>query len=293
MIKKISLLLFTLLISFSSLAEVKPVRGQEDNRIRYIDYAPNDVVKIDFHFGYQVHMVLSDDEYVEKKGVYIGDADAWAFATKGNHVFLRPKAEGGATNMTMITNKYIYTLDLNSHWPKQRPITDKDHIYKVKFNYPVENMARERQRILAENQLIESKKRLAETEAKLAEIQSGFKEKLNEHMPTKNTNYWVQGSSDLTPDEAYDDGRFTTLVFNGNRPIPAIFVVNEDGSESLVNRSVSGNKVEIHTLARKFVIRKGQLVTCVFNKSYDPIGNDNKSGTTLPRVERVIKENKE
>jgi type IV secretion system protein VirB9 len=45
----------------------------------------------------------------------------------------------------------------------------------------------------------------------------------------------------------------------------------------------------IQSLSKKFVLRKGNSVACVFNESFDPIGTENKTGTTIPGVERVIK----
>ena len=71
--------------------------------------------------------------------------------------------------------------------------------------------------------------------------------------------------------------------------MPAVYVENADGSESLVNVHVEGDVIAVHKIAKKLVLRKGKLVACVFNRAYDPDGISNTSGTTVPGVKRVIK----
>jgi type IV secretion system protein VirB9 len=47
--------------------------------------------------------------------------------------------------------------------------------------------------------------------------------------------------------------------------------------------------IQVHAVARKFVLRADNLVTCVFNESYDPIGKRPLTNTASPQVERVLK----
>ena len=96
----------------------------------------------------------------------------------------------------------------------------------------------------------------------------------------------------VSPSGAYDDGRFTYLIFNNNSSMPAVYETDENGKESLVNTHVtSGNTIVIHHLIEKITLRKGDFVASVWNKSYDSKGGENKlTGTVAPDVERVIKE---
>ncbi|MFX7709184.1 TrbG/VirB9 family P-type conjugative transfer protein, partial [Acinetobacter baumannii] len=64
--------------------------------------------------------------------------------------------------------------------------------------------------------------------------EASMKAKLLERPSPKNWSYSVQGSASVTPDAAWDDGKFTYFRFVGTREMPAIFLVNEDGSERLV-----------------------------------------------------------
>ena len=115
---------------------------------------------------------------------------------------------------------------------------------------------------------------------------------INEKPNEVNKNYWSKGTPELTPNKAFDDKRFTYLTFANNKEMPAIYVVNSDGSESLVNTNIDPKDNEtiiIHKIAKQFVLRKGNAVVCVFNKSYDANGISNKTGTTSSTVKRVIK----
>jgi type IV secretion system protein VirB9 len=248
-----------------------PKPGKNDRRVRYVDYTPGEVVKLVAHFGYQINIVFAEGETVLPKGVFMGDGEAWKFATKGNNMFIKPKEENGQTNMTVMTTRRTYTFDLTSHWSKKNRSSSADMYFQVNFRYPAEDAA----------------KAAASTAAQAA------KRRLDDQMAgtfeTVNTNYAVQGSDELAPDEASDDGTFTKLTFRGNRPFPAVYVVNADGSESLVDRTVEGRTLVLHMTAKKFVLRKGNTVTCVFNESYDPIGRENATGTTIPGVVRTIK----
>jgi len=74
--------------------------------------------------------------------------------------------------------------------------------------------------------------------------------------------------------------------------MPAVYVVGDDGSEQIVNRTIDPNSPDtiiIQRLARKFVFRMGKAVGCLVNKAYDPKGITDFNGTVAPGVERVIK----
>ena len=45
-----------------------------------------------------------------------------------------------------------------------------------------------------------------------------------------------------------------------------VFVLNEDGSESLLNFSLDEGDVILHRVARRFVVRRGSLAGCVVNR---------------------------
>jgi type IV secretion system protein VirB9 len=71
--------------------------------------------------------------------------------------------------------------------------------------------------------------------------------------------------------------------------LPAIFVRNDDGTESLLNFSMEAGDVVIHRVAQRFVLRRGLLRGCIVNNSFDGGGERLDSGTISPAVVRVTK----
>jgi type IV secretion system protein VirB9 len=102
-----------------------------------------------------------------------------------------------------------------------------------------------------------------------------------------NTDYWYCGGPELQPLKAWDDGVHTHLRFNPRIEMPAVFVHNDDGSESLLNFSIEDNDVIIHRIARQFMVRRGKLVGCIVNRGYAGVGAALDSGTVSPMVRRA------
>jgi type IV secretion system protein VirB9 len=90
------------------------------------------------------------------------------------------------------------------------------------------------------------------------------------------------------PVSAWDDGVQTTLRFGESAEQPAIFVRNDDGTESLLNFSMHNDQVVVQRLARQLVLRRGKLRGCVLNESYTGSGKRLPSGTVAPDVERMV-----
>ena len=108
-------------------------------------------------------------------------------------------------------------------------------------------------------------------------------------MSDYNRNYWGKGDKDLAPTEVFDDGRFTYLRYDNARSLPAVFKVNTDGSEAAVNSHVEGDTLVIHETSKDFVLRQGKAVLGVENRSYDSVGEFNRTGTTGNNTVRLRK----
>ena len=103
----------------------------------------------------------------------------------------------------------------------------------------------------------------------------------------RNIDYWYCGEPSLQPTAASDDGVHTRLTFAAKAEQPAIFVLNEDGSESLLNFSMDEGDVIVHRVARRLILRRGQLAGCVVNKGFAGSGERLKSHTVSEEVERL------
>lgn len=264
---------FTLLLAlapaFCVHAEVTPNPGSTDGRLKWVNYNPDDVVKVVARFGYATEIRFDTGENVTQ--VIIGDSSTVKTAPVGNRLFLKPKlAEESTTNVTVLTDKgrdYNFALTVLPPGSKS-----KDGLYfSVAFHYPGE------------------KKSLAASAVAAAKLKNDLAHPIRR---IKNTDYFACGDSSITPDQAFDDGRFTYLRFAGARQIPAIYAVAEDGSEQIVNSSAdvdSPDTVVVQRLAKRMVFRLGGKVGCLVNKDYTPRGIDTFNGTVAPSVERVVK----
>jgi type IV secretion system protein VirB9 len=104
----------------------------------------------------------------------------------------------------------------------------------------------------------------------------------------QNLDYWYCGGPTLRPVAVSDDGIQTRLRFAANAELPAIFVRNEDDSESLLNYSIADGDVIVQRIARRFILRRGKLTGCVVNKGFVGGGIRLESGTVSPGVERSV-----
>jgi type IV secretion system protein VirB9 len=80
-----------------------------------------------------------------------------------------------------------------------------------------------------------------------------------------NVDYRMHGDHGARPKIALDDGRFTYLQFPANAEIPAIFAIEEDGAETLVNYVVRGPYVVVERLAPGWRLRAGENAARIAN----------------------------
>ena len=244
-------------------AEVVPTKGKIDSRIRTVSYDANEVYRIRGYVGYQIDLEFETGETFT--GLGAGDIEALSFVGKDNHLFLKPRAVKVATNITVLTNRRQYQFDYTAL--AQRPAADDDVIYSLRFTYvpsPAELSAE------AASKRLES------------QLQGGDSSRV------RNSDYWYCGHDTLKPVAASDDGVHTRLTFAANADLPAVFVRNDDDSESLLNFSMDGGDVVIHRVARRFVLRRGNLTGCIVNQGYVGGGTRLESGTVAPGVERRV-----
>jgi type IV secretion system protein VirB9 len=244
-------------------AEVVPAKGATDVRVREAAYDDNQVFKLRGYIGYQIDLEFQPGESFV--GLGAGDIDGLSFVGQDNHLFLKPKVPRVATNITVLTNRRHYHLDYSAS--SQRPADLGEVIYALRFTYQ------------------------AEIDAKsAAEFAAGrLNAQLERGSPRpRNIDYWYCGEPMLQPAEASDDGVHTRLRFLANAELPAVFVRNDDNSESLLNFSVDAGDVVIHRVARRFVLRRGKLTGCIVNQGYAGGGARLQSGTITPSVERRV-----
>jgi type IV secretion system protein VirB9 len=245
--------LLKLIISFAvillyqnanSLREARPT--PIDDRIKLMVYNPHDVFKYTGYYGYQANIEFASDEKIES--VSMGDSTAWQIVPSGNRMFIKPIDQDATTNMTVITNKRTYYFELYAQ--NAVDIRDPEMAFSIKFLSP-------------END---------EQNDSIRQLSSGSSDPDLEHPETLNFHYSMSGSDEIAPMQVYDDGEFTYLLFRDkNAEIPAIFSVNDDLEESIVNYKMSQitkNLVIVEQVYPKLSLRSGQKVTCIFNEMF-------------------------
>jgi type IV secretion system protein VirB9 len=245
-------------------AEVVPERGAVDSRVRVAVYDVEQVYRLRGFVGYQIDLEFEAGESF--MGLGAGDIEGLSYAGQDNHLFLKPKAAKVATNLTVLTNRRHYQFDYAAL--SQRPSAeDPDVIYALRFIYaPPPGRAAE-----------DASARHIEAALANATLQRPH-----------NLDYWYCGSPALRPVAMSDDGVQTRLKFAVNAELPAIFLRNDDDSESLLNYSMSDGDVLVQRVARRFILRRGKLVGCVVNKGFVGGGHRLESGTVSPGVERTV-----
>lgn len=245
-------------------AETVPAQG--DSRIRVAVYSADRIYRLHGFAGYQIDLQFAPGEHFVGAGV--GDSKGVGFASAANHLFIKPRAARVATNLTVLTNRHTYLFDYTAS-PGPPGRDDPDVIYTLRFEYPVGTTRRSA-----------AIKRHARIEDDMLAA---------ERAGPRNYDYWYCGAPSLKPRAAWDNGIETYLVFGSRAELPAVFLRNADGSESLVNFDMRGADMVIHRVARRFVLRRGGLTGCIVNRAFTGAGRRLVSGTLSPDVQRVTR----
>ncbi|KAB2768459.1 P-type conjugative transfer protein VirB9 [Brucella anthropi] len=254
-----------------------PHSASQDSRVRFVNYQPFNITRIVGSLRSSVQVEFAADEEIAH--VALGNSVAWEVAPAGNILFLKPREKQPVTNISVVTTRRdgstrSYQMELTAR-DGTVEVGQNTYFY-LKFRYPADEANARRQQAAARARAAQAE----EADDVLA---------LHEAYGPRNWRYSAQGSQSLEPQSVYDNGKITTFAFVGNQEMPAIYIENPDGSESLVSKSVDGNLVMVHAISSKFILRRGKDVLCVFNEAYSRVGINPHTNTTSPSVERVVR----
>jgi type IV secretion system protein VirB9 len=234
-----------------------------DTRIRSSVYAADEVYRLPAYVGFQIDLEFERGESFI--GLGAGDVESLAFAAQDNHLFLKPRAAGVDTNLTVLTNRRTYHFEYLTSARRPEPgLTEV--IYVLRFVYPP----------------------APAPEAGADRVARSFAQAAAERV--RNLDYAYCGSAGLKPEAAWDDGVQTHLRFGARQELPALFVHNDDGSEALVNFNIEAGELVVHRIARRFIVRRGRLTGCIVNQRFAGAGEQLGSGTVTPAVQRITRE---
>ncbi|WP_392561086.1 P-type conjugative transfer protein VirB9 [Orbus sturtevantii] len=289
--KKLLILLFWGAIALNAQALEVPKSSKYDTRMQSLSYNAQDVAQIRAKTGYVTAINFDLDEVIIN--VAIGFNAGWEAVETGNKIFLKaiaykydndnfiePSSEEWKTNMLVTTNKrfYVFNLTLTDLHDEQ-----KDNAFLVSFNYPNEKKMEKN-----ENLKLQTEKFIQQKQDEYV------KSWLNKTSSVRNWNYFMQvgkKAESITPDFAYDDGVRTFFGFSSDKKIPAIFGYEGD-QEVMTNISTRNVDkyviVLVHNNYERFILRSGNQVVGVTNKSFGKIKTNN-SPVINDHVERIIK----
>ena len=220
-------------------AEAQPRPGRVDARVRTVTYDRDNVTAIDATYGTSTMIELQADEKIET--LALGDSLAWKVEPnrRGNIIFLKPVAKDATSNLNVVTDKRVYAFSLRSN---ERPSLEQ--LYAVRFRFPEDEGSG---RLLAE-----ARERAAYPNLK------GFR------VANANNDYGYKGASENKPLAVFDDGTKTWFRFEGETP--AIYIVDAERNESLVNFRTEGPYVVVDKVSPQWTLRNGEASTCLFNR---------------------------
>lgn len=259
--------LLALSIAFAAAAETLPAPGSGDSRLRIATYRVDEVYRLQGFVGYQIDLEFEPGESYAGTGG--GDLEGITLGAFDNHLVLKPKAAHVGTNLLIFTNRRHYHIDYTVSARRPNPLND-EVIYAVRFTYPPRADQKSAGPSIADR-----------VETQLARSSAAR---------PRNVDYWYCGHPAVKPVATSDDGVHTRLTFGAKAELPAIFVRNDDGSESLLNFSMEAGDLIVHRVAPKFIVRRGKLTGCIVNKGFVGGGERLDSGTVAPDVKRERKE---
>jgi type IV secretion system protein VirB9 len=198
-------------------AQVQPQAGGVDPRIQSVPYDADRVVLLQGAPGYQITVEFGSDEQIEN--VAIGDSAAWQVTPtrRGDYLFVKAVQPGVATNMTVVTTARTYFFELA---PIYGP--SPDMAYNVRFTYPA------------------AQPDSVADEAPAAELAGRYK---------------LSGARALRPSRIADDGRHTYIEWPRDRTLPAVYALDPEGHESLVNGAMRDDLFVVDAIVSRLVFR--------------------------------------
>lgn len=217
-----------------------------DPRIRTVTYAPDRVIAVTGHYGFQVAIEFPEEDRIES--VAIGDSTSWQATPnkRGDALFIKPVDIGEPTNMTVLTANRNYSFELTAKSRTEKtPPSEVTYLLRIVLPEPTK-----------------------------ADDPGDLKEPPVSQIAARadvNTSYTYTGSRENLPSRVFDDGSSTTFEWPQGVETPAIFVRRPDGGEAIVNFSYVGTSLVVHQVAREFILRNGGEITRLFNDGFKEI----------------------
>lgn len=263
------------LVTQSAVALVVPTPSPKDPHIQRVD-GRNDVIRVVAAEGVSTTIELSDGELI--KEFSLGDSKGWTKAKDGNRFVMKPAAPKADTNLTLYTDRGRHLFRIKVLPKDSREVAYWLTVVGNPAPPPPAQLSGPTPEQLAAQRRWEEKKAIARDFQQVR-----FQGRLN-------YDYWISGTDELQPVAAHDNGEFTYLTFSASKPLPAPFWVEADGSESIANFHMEddGATMVLHRVSSRLLLRRGNLVAGITNRSPQRSAQPSPTGTASDKVRRVI-----
>jgi len=204
-----------LLLASAAQADVMPISSNEDGRIGVAHISGNETVRLQVNTGNDLTVLLPFGEHVQQ--VTVSDTNIWhvAVTTGQDALVLSALRPSGATGMTLRSDRRTYEFSLTA-------VPNGTVPYLVRLD-PNTNVNRPR------------------VWTPPVVVQPGT--------------YKLSGHKDLYPSSIRDDGRKIYLQWSASQPIPAVFALNRQGREEMVDGYMREGTFTLDRLYDELVFR--------------------------------------
>lgn len=211
-------------------ADQRPVPLPADGRIKQFVYNEHTVYRLDMHTNFISTVQFGKNEVVES--IQVGDSASWQIIRlkRGDVISIKPLNSDAVTNMTVYTDRRVYTFELRAH--RGTAGHRENHNFRTTFRYPTG-------------------------------VVSEFGNPTSRR--GRNFDYYVAGNASFAPVEVYDNGKQTIFTFPENAPLPGVFRVGNGGKEYIVNSRAAGNQLIVDGVHDQWTVRIGEDAICVSN----------------------------
>lgn len=202
-----------------------------DPRIRRYAYNENSVYRLDLYLKSVTALQFSASEVVES--ILIGDSASWEVVKlkAGNVVSIKPTHPSVTTNMTIYTDRRVYTFELRSVGEFAAGTTTAP-LFRTIFTYP------------------------DDVKPKPKSEDSFRPDRLR-------ADYMFSGKANFRPRWVQDNGRQTMFFLPDGAPRPAVFKVGAGNKEHLINSRTKGNQIIVDGTSDYWILRIGDQFVCV------------------------------
>lgn len=243
-----------------------------DSRIKTLIYSENEIYNLRFRVGYQSIIEIGLDETIEL--ISLGDPYPWKITPIDRRIFIKPLEPGVVTNMTVITDRRVYLLEISSDMAEG--VAENDIIYVARFFYPDFSVDKERytfEQFKLDLRSITKNENNIQQDVQISSSQSNKDDKKNDPLPQSipnsavNLSYSIdKNTGSLAPLEVFDDGKTTYLRLTNNAIAFKVYAYDKSQNQYEIKYKISGPYISFSGIYNK--------LTLVYQNEENNIYND-------------------